>query len=1218
MGEPSPGHESLSLGAVEQIDGLCDRFEAEWRAGRRPLIEDYLGRVAERVRPHLLPELLRVDLEYRYAQGESPGGEEYRKRFPDEGSLIEDLFRTVPVQPGRVPGDGPPAGPGGQTSSVVPPPAVPGYEVLGVLGKGGMGVVYQARQASPSRLVALKVIRADRLEGLSPEQRQKALDRFRNEAQAAAQLEHDHIVGVFEVGEAAGRPFYSMRYVEGSSLHDLLRGGPLECRRAAGYVEQVARAVHEAHRHGILHRDLKPHNVLVEARTDRPLVADFGLAKLAQGGAAMTHTGDVMGTPAYMPPEQAVSSGRVTVAGDVYGLGATLYALLTGRPPFQADTPLETLRKVLGENPVPPRRLRPGVPRDLETVCLKSLRKEPAGRYASAADLADDLRRFLEGRPIAARPVGTLERAWRWCRRNRVLAGMATVASSLAVVILVGAPIAIFLLNQEGERTLGNWKRALTAEEDAKDKLGRAVAAEADALEKLRQAQAGRYSLQIAFAQQLVREGDILSAREVLADCPAELRHFEHHYLRALCRGRMRLVHPGSTASVTFSPDGKFVAAGTKGGKVQVWDVASRKTLHPAPLPHGDEGVTYTPDGSHLVSLLRPLPAGHSPEREALAKGEVRVWNARTGALRRSLKMRVPPNSFPVHIDISPDARWLAAGWVIGSFPGLTPEEEGHEDQFGTVYDLTTGKEVRTFQGAVGPLLFSPDGKYLVHGSANGNIPIRETSTFTTVRSLKGHQKWSMPGAFSSDGKRLVSIGLPWFKGASWDDLFPGEVRIWDVGSGEEHVLVNQAARCAAFSPDGREVAVGASGLVRVLDARTGREKFTYKGDFGTPFKLAFSPDGKWLASAGWDDRFLNFRDDGDPGKLILWQTAPVDRLELRHPNATHLAFSPDGKRVVSGSHATLKVWDALTSKLLLTQRLSRQEPLHGLAFNRAGNQIVAVSCTVSGKMVCQVRDARTGKELSSRTWEARVEWLSCVLSPDGQRLLAKIDPGKAGSPSLRDTMIWDTSTGQRLVDLRGGYHAAAFHPNGKSTALSTAWSVTILDGNSSRDVKHTYWKEATPTRLAFSGDGKRLAGRAGQRIKVWDTRTGRLLHSFPYRWPITSMALSRDGKRLATLSPGAVVRVWDVATGQDVLTLRTLSATSSDLNLRGREHTSATVAFSPDGERLAATSGGSVEVWSADPSPDDQERARREEVIPAGKNGFAKLASRHRSSRGS
>jgi eukaryotic-like serine/threonine-protein kinase len=1170
MGEPtSAGGDSLPPEDEGLIDGLCDRFEAEWRAGRRPRVEDYLGLVAERVRPHLL----RVEREYlgRGGHGEPPAGPEAR---------TSDIH---PTEPGGPPGE----------SDAAPLPAIPGYEVLGVLGKGGMGVVYKARQLSPNRIVALKVIRADRLEALSPEQRQKAVDRFRNEAQAAAQLEHDHIVGVYEVGEAGARPFYSMRYVEGASLHDLLKGGPMEGGRAARYIEQVARAVHEAHRHGILHRDLKPHNVLVEAKGDRALVTDFGLAKLAQGGQGMTHTGEVMGTPAYMPPEQAVSSARVTVASDVYGLGATLYALLTGPPPFQADTPLKTLREVMEKEPVAPRALDPGVDRDLETVCLKCLQKQPGKRYASAEALADDMRRFLEGRPIAARPVGTLERAWRWCRRNRVLAGMATVASSLAVVILVGAPIAIFLLNQEGKRTLGNLRRALAAEEDAKDKLGRAVVAEADALEKLGQAQAGRYSLQIAFAQQLVREGDILSAREVLADCPAELRHFEHHYLRALCRGRMRLVHPGSTASVAFSPDGKFVAAVTKGGKVQVWDVASGKTLHPAPLPHGGEGVTYTPDGSHLVSFLRSLPAGHGPEVEApVREGEARVWNARTGVLRRSLKMRVPANSFPVHFDVSPDARWLATGWLIDSFFGLPPEREDHEDQFGTVYDLTTGKEVRTFQGAVGPLLFSPDGKYLVHGSASGALAVRETRSFTTVRSLKGHQRWGMPGAFSPDGKRLVSIGWPWLKGASLDDLFPGEVRIWDVGTGEGHVLVKDAARCAAFSPDGREVAVGATGLVRVLDARTGREKLTYKGDFGTPLKVTFSPDGKWLASAGWDDRFFD-RDDGDPGGLILWQTAPVDRLELRHLGATHLAFSPDGKRVVSGSRDTLKVWDAITGKLLLTQALSRREHLEGLAFNRAGNQVVAVSCTVSGKMVCQVRDAQTGKELSS--WEASVIWHSCVLSPDGQRLLAEIDPGKPNSPSLRDTVIWDTSTGQRLITLRGGYGAAAFHPNGKSAALSTAWMVKILDGKSSRDMKD-HWKEAIPTRLAFSGDGKRLAGRApDQRLKVWDTRTGRLLHSFPYRWPITSMALSRDGRRLATLSPGAVVRVWDVATGQDVLTLRTLSSTGSALNLRGSEKVSATIAFSPDGDRLAVTSGGSVEVWSADPPPDDQERRRRD-----------------------
>ncbi len=276
-----------------------------------------------------------------------------------------------------------------------PFPDIPGYQILDLIGRGGMGVVYRARQLSADRIVALKVIRPEHLEGLSSDERRKAFERFITEAQAAAKLEHENIVNVYDVGEARGRPFYSMRYVVGTSLHDLIQRGPLEGRRAAGYLEQVARAVHEGHRHGILHRDLKPHNVLLEANGDRPLVADFGLAKLLQGGREITATGDVMGTPPYMSPEQAQSSTQLSVGTDVYGLGATLYALLTGRPPFQGETPVETLRKVIEEEPPPLRAFNARVHPDLETICLKCLEKEVEKRYQSAADLAASLNRVL-------------------------------------------------------------------------------------------------------------------------------------------------------------------------------------------------------------------------------------------------------------------------------------------------------------------------------------------------------------------------------------------------------------------------------------------------------------------------------------------------------------------------------------------------------------------------------------------------------------------------------------------------------------------------------------------------------------------------------------------------------------------------------------------------------------------------------------------------------
>jgi tetratricopeptide (TPR) repeat protein/predicted Ser/Thr protein kinase len=316
------------------------------------------------------------------------------------------------------------------------------YELLDELGRGGMGVVYRARQRNADRLVALKVIRLDQLHSLSRDTQTTAVDRFRTEAQAAARLNHDNIVTVYEVGEHQGQQFYSMRYVEGQSLAELVRQKPLECRRAAEILEPVSRAVHDAHTHGILHRDLKPHNILIDAASGRPLVADFGLAKLTQGREELTHAGEVMGTPAYMSPEQACDSANVTASSDTYSLGATLYCVLTGRPPFQAATAIETLRQVCDAEPAPPRQLNPQIDLDLETICLKCLEKSPARRYETAAALADDLARYLRGEPIVARPVGPAERAWRWCKRNPLEAVLAGIAVSLLVIASVVSTVA--------------------------------------------------------------------------------------------------------------------------------------------------------------------------------------------------------------------------------------------------------------------------------------------------------------------------------------------------------------------------------------------------------------------------------------------------------------------------------------------------------------------------------------------------------------------------------------------------------------------------------------------------------------------------------------------------------------------------------------------------------------------------------------------------------
>ena len=310
-------------------------------------------------------------------------------------------------------------------------PAIPGYELLGTLGRGGMGVVYKARHLQLQRVVALKMILG------GGHARPAELQRFRTEAEAVARLQHANIVQIHEVGEHEGSPFISLEFCSGGSLDAKFKGTPMPAKDAAAMVQTLASAMHSAHQQNIIHRDLKPANVLLTA-DGAPKITDFGLAKKLDD-AAQTQSGAVMGTPSYMAPEQAAGQSKEHgPPADIYALGAILYELLTGRPPFKGPTPLDTIMQVVAEPPVSPRQLQSKTPRDLETICLKCLQKEPRRRYASAAALADDLGRFQRGEPILAHPVGSLERGWRWCRRNPGVAGM---AAAVVLVLVAGSVV---------------------------------------------------------------------------------------------------------------------------------------------------------------------------------------------------------------------------------------------------------------------------------------------------------------------------------------------------------------------------------------------------------------------------------------------------------------------------------------------------------------------------------------------------------------------------------------------------------------------------------------------------------------------------------------------------------------------------------------------------------------------------------------------------------
>jgi len=437
QGQQCASHEAAAeSGARRQaVDDLLDYQSGCWRRGERPAVDDCLG-----LRPELredddaVLDLICHEILLRARRGEAPLLKEYERHFPKFAAQLQAHFEVhqamlmddspSSVRP-TVADDLDP----GPAQPRPPLPVVPGYEILGEVGNGGMGVVYKARHLGMKRLTALKMLQA-----AAAGPREAA--RFRGEAEALARLEHPNIIRIYEVGEYEGRPYFALEFVTGGSLEAKLRGAPQPARQAAALVETLARAVQAAHERGVIHRDLKPANILLAA-DGTSKIADFGLAKRLDADVAQTRTGDILGTPSYMAPEQA--RGRNDAVGpstDVYALGAVLYELLTGRPPFKGETVWDTLEQVVKQEPAAPRQLAPRTPHDLETICLKCLSKEPTRRYRSAVALAEDLRRFVSGEPILARPTPAWERAWKWVRRRPVAATAVAVAAVLTTALV--------------------------------------------------------------------------------------------------------------------------------------------------------------------------------------------------------------------------------------------------------------------------------------------------------------------------------------------------------------------------------------------------------------------------------------------------------------------------------------------------------------------------------------------------------------------------------------------------------------------------------------------------------------------------------------------------------------------------------------------------------------------------------------------------------------
>jgi WD40 repeat protein len=1168
-----PGSSSASQRSAE----VCRRFERAWEQGPQPRIEAFLPEGRAEPSPDLLSELIRLDIRSRLRHGLSPQPDDYYPRFSgvDPQWLEETLreqhrahssARTIAGQDSRR--DAAPGGPvcphclhhvpAADCAAVVSCPEcgcsfaneataagrvelsrqLGKFQLLERVGQGSFGTVWRARDTELGRVVALKVPRANLLG--SPQQ----VERFRREARAVAQLQHPNLVGLHDVLTLDGLPVLVSPFIDGVPLKTLLERRRLTFQEGAGVVAEVAEALHYAHERGLVHRDVKPGNLMIELPPDgtatalgRPIVVDFGLALRDEAEVVMTAEGQIIGTPAYMSPEQAAGQGhRVDRRSDVYSLGVILYELLAGERPFRGSQAM-LLQQVLREEPRPPRRINDRIPRDLETVCLKTLAKEPHRRYPTAAELAADLRRFLRGEPIQARPVGRVERLWRWCGRNRLVASL---VAAVALSLVAGTAAASY------------WAVRASREK------GIALQQAERARQERRRSERRRYGAEINLAHQAWEKAQVPLMHELLqGQLPGpggeDLRGFEWYWLRRLGRQELCTLtgQGGSGMGLAISPDGRWLASAA-GREVILWEPATGQK-HRSFQGHRWQvwKVAFSPDGHWLASTA------NSADQEGPTHGEVKIRDVATG---REVLTLAGPGTPVWDLAFSPDSRLLACAGGEQPKGGKPPPGEVK------VWDVLANRPVLTLpaEQVVLAVAFSPDGRRLATAGLSTPpedpaVRVWDVASGKLLLTLRGHTDPIAALAFSSDGRRLASAG------------HDHTARLWDAMEGGA-ALFKLAGHEApvhgvAFSPDGRCLATASADRTMGLwDVATGESVGKLRGHHLAVYGVVFSPDRWRLASASAD------------GTVKVWACPPREPVVCPTcpgpaPPASCLAFSPDGATVaIAGHDRIVRVWDVHLNVPVRVLR-GHQRGVRAVIFSADGRRLA--SADVSG--VVKIWEVARG--CCTQTLAGHAGAVHAVaFGPDGRWL--------ASAGADRTIKIWDPDTGQPLRTLPGHgrpVSALAVVPDGRLASVGADGLMRIWDPELGQELLVLGVPDSSCC-VALSPDGRLLAAPGpAQAIRLWDAATGEHLFDLPDRTGhIMALAFSPCG-RLASASSGKVIKIWDLATRQQLLALRD----------RG-DHTFC-LAFSADGRLLASGRGDrGLTLWDARPLTDDDADRRQ------------------------